>query len=438
MSRKVAVIGGGLAGSAAAANARKAGAEVVMLSRGPGATAFSSGALDCFGDPCPPTLRPDSAQRDAAKNLERLLLVNPAHPYSRMTGDEPDAAFTRLRELLSGTLDLLFPEGGGLALAGELESSTPLFTSLGTIKFTNLHPANMAGPDQAGSDRPLVIGVHGLNDFDPELWTRTARQNTERLGKKLSPICADIVFDGRGERQSPELAAQVEAAPEQFINAVGAAKDKAREASCLILPPVLPLGPREKLMSELAGGFSLPVYEVLSLPPSVPGLRLFEHLEKRVAALGIELMRAEAVGFDHEAGRVKSLVVRQGGEESRLEAHAFVLAGGKFIAGGLEKKRAFREKLFGLPIYLDDRIVDEIFIEKVLGRGVNDRHPLFEAGLKNDERLRPINREGLPAYENLFAAGAVLAGYNYLRDGTGAGVALAAGAQAGINAARPG
>src|SRR4029077_16711619 len=37
----------------------------------------------------------------------------------------------------------------------------------------------------------------------------------------------------------------------------------------------------------------------------------------------------------------------------------------------------------------------------------------FRSGLATDERLRPLDDTGLAPFENLFAAGSVLGGYNY-------------------------
>jgi anaerobic glycerol-3-phosphate dehydrogenase len=59
---------------------------------------------------------------------------------------------------------------------------------------------------------------------------------------------------------------------------------------------------------------------------------------------------------------------------------------------------------------------------------------MFEAGLRIDCVLRPLGMNNKPRLKNLFAAGAIIQGYNYMTDGTGAGVAMATGARAGINA----
>ncbi len=81
------------------------------------------------------------------------------------------------------------------------------------------------------------------------------------------------------------------------------------------------------------------------------------------------------------------------------------------------------------------RAPGEVFTQKLLGLQITERHALFEAGVKVDALLRPLTLDAAPRFNNLFAAGAILSGHNYVSDGTGSGVALATGVQAGINAA---
>jgi glycerol-3-phosphate dehydrogenase subunit B len=59
----------------------------------------------------------------------------------------------------------------------------------------------------------------------------------------------------------------------------------------------------------------------------------------------------------------------------------------------------------------------------------------FRSGLATDNRLRPLDEEGAVPYENLFAAGAVLGGYEYAGP-CGFGVPILTGWLAGRFAAK--
>jgi glycerol-3-phosphate dehydrogenase subunit B len=60
-------------------------------------------------------------------------------------------------------------------------------------------------------------------------------------------------------------------------------------------------------------------------------------------------------------------------------------------------------------------------------QGYFDEHGLSRAGVAIDERMRPVNGEGEPVYENLHAAGATLGGAVPWREGSGNGISLASG-----------
>jgi glycerol-3-phosphate dehydrogenase subunit B len=80
-----------------------------------------------------------------------------------------------------------------------------------------------------------------------------------------------------------------------------------------------------------------------------------------------------------------------------------------------------RETVFGLPV------------ARVPGRGRQfrptylDEQPIARAGVDVDERFRPVGADGHPVYDNLYAAGAILAGAVPWREQSGNGVALATG-----------
>jgi glycerol-3-phosphate dehydrogenase subunit B len=53
--------------------------------------------------------------------------------------------------------------------------------------------------------------------------------------------------------------------------------------------------------------------------------------------------------------------------------------------------------------------------------------PLDRVGVPVDDRLRPTDGDGRPAFENLYAAGATLAGAAPWREGSGNGISLVTG-----------
>jgi anaerobic glycerol-3-phosphate dehydrogenase len=95
-----------------------------------------------------------------------------------------------------------------------------------------------------------------------------------------------------------------------------------------------------------------------------------------------------------------------------FHADAFVLATGRHIGGGLLAGRSTTEPLLGLGV----------FREGVPAAGLGTRLRLLEyldpseemrLGLMTDRRLHPLNDAGQAPFSNLFAAGAILGGYEY-------------------------
>ncbi|MGZ6143998.1 MAG: glycerol-3-phosphate dehydrogenase subunit GlpB, partial [Myxococcales bacterium] len=162
-----------------------------------------------------------------------------------------------------------------------------------------------------------------------------------------------------------------------------------------------------------------PVYELLGAPPSVPGLRLQRTIEKALAAGGVEVR--SAIVEKRADGGVQLI---SGTQCEPVEARAIVLATGRFIGGGIRSGERLAETVFDLPAFAGDRQslpalpTEELFAQKAAGR-----HPGLGAGLRE---LR---------YGNVFAAGAVVGGYDPSRDEGGLGVAAVLGVAAGRAAA---
>jgi anaerobic glycerol-3-phosphate dehydrogenase len=182
---------------------------------------------------------------------------------------------------------------------------------------------------------------------------------------------------------------------------------------------------RTALVAYPPGFTNLPEggFELLASPPSPHGWRLQQ-------AIGLGALRGEISGFQVEGGRI---VAARTADRS-IRAQAFVLATGHYIGGGLRKDAATAEPLRGLGVFHDGRAVSTMGTRL---QHIDYLEPAqeFRAGLATDERLHPLDGSGVAPYENLFAAGAVLGGYEY-GGPCGFGVPILTGWLAGRFAAR--
>ena len=113
------------------------------------------------------------------------------------------------------------------------------------------------------------------------------------------------------------------------------------------------------------------------------------------------------------------------GDDSRKEtvrADRVILAGGRFLGQGLLATQAgLREPLFGLPVH-QPRSRSGWHRKSFLDpRG----HRVNQAGLETDATFRPLDENGRPVFENLYAAGSILAHQDWMRTKCGSGLAIA-------------
>jgi len=454
----VIVIGGGVAGAVAAKKAADGGRRVALVRAGGGASAHASGAFDVAGPPDPRKRREEGSPTDLDEALRALLRLGPSHPYHLVSGGD----LATLRSLLEEATGDLFEALGeaGLPYRGSLDRNLWLATPGGRVKETAFAQEPIAAGDLAALARARVLAVT-LGDRPPE----EARAVAAALRREL---------DFRGYFGVREIAGvAVESLPE----GAGAAPDEVRIAAALddeeacaryvreavvpaiaaagggrfthaLFPPVLGLREPAAVMRvfrrELGG--LLPV-ETLALPPSVPGLRLEAAVGRVLAARGVTTIAGRAVEGEAAGGALRRLRVAGGGAagaDGSAEWHeglAFVLAAGRFLGSGLRAGNAVREPLFGLPLavpgtgraldpYGPELRPEDVFRDRPFGR-----QPGATLGVACEPDLRPRGPDGGPVFENLFAAGTVLAGADTIAERSGLGVALTTGYVAGLNAA---
>ncbi|MCL6650213.1 MAG: FAD-binding protein, partial [Chloroflexi bacterium] len=304
-----------MAGLSAAITAASQGLDVIVVRRGLGTTAMSSGGLDFPG------------------SIPRLFGRGSGLPASWTRPDAASDAAGTLREWLASL---------GASLAGEPGVVMPLMDTAGDIRRTNLalaqHAAgrvdlwpgrvwrDTAGPDGSGGSsgcggpgaaapdgKVLFLGVEGYAPYRPE-WV--ARKAVARgLVKRESAAWGSVgVASLRGrDNLAAATIAKVLEEPGAARLFGGAVADAARRAgaSHVALPPVLGLEDAPRVYGEVVeavrNGFpgrSGPrgeagpvVFELLSPPPSVPGQRVQALLDRLARQAGVRILPGTATGF---------------------------------------------------------------------------------------------------------------------------------------------
>lgn len=415
MIADVVVVGAGLSGLTAGVRCAEGGLRTTLVAQGVGATHLSPATIDVLG------YAPDLVESPASA-LPGFVADHPGHPYARVSLESVAASLEWLRE-----------HATGLGYEGSLQENLVVPTAVGVAKPTTLVPASMAAGDLRRGGSFVFVGLRALKDFYPayladnlgyaklpsgaSLEARAVQLSDPGSEPDVGPLGYARLFEDRTFRRTvaDELRAQV------------------RDGDAVGFPAVLGLEGHAAARKELADLLGRPVFEVPSLPPSVPGIRLYRALRaafRRAGGrlvLGPRVIGAEADGD----GRMQALVVQAAATRTtRYEARSFVLATGGVPTGAIamDSYGEVRETALGLAV---DGVPAQD-LPRFLP-GYLDDHPMARAGLAVDERLRPLDAGGRPAFDNLFAAGAILGGAEPWREQSGNGLALATGFAAASN-----
>ena len=409
----VIVVGAGVAGLTAATRLADQGARVLVLARGVGATHLTGGTIDVFG------YGPERVTRPAQR-LARLIQEQPEHPYARVGIDAiADALDFFKAAIADGPL-------APYAYAGGLEENRMLPTAVGAVKPSALVPQTMAAGDLRAGDRRLcIIGFRALKDFHAPLLADNL--NRSEFGARARAFELDLVSEGRVDVNSQGFA---RAFDEPAFRALVCAEvaGRLRPGERVGFPAVLGLRDPHAVWRELEHRLGRPVFEVPTLPPSVPGMRIWASLRDRLRGTATRIIHNAVVTGATTAGtRVTALEARVGLREAGHGADWVVLATGGFASRGLELDSSWqaRETALGLPVSGMPDPGEDRFLP-----GYFEPQPLAGAGVATDAGLRPCDPSGRRLLDNVLVAGATLAGAQPWREKSGDGISITTGHRA--------
>jgi glycerol-3-phosphate dehydrogenase subunit B len=411
----VCIIGTGMSGMSAALFAANRGLSTALIGSS-GEILFASGLLDLLGVH---PIEEKKTWRDPLAGIAALKRSNPLHPYARL----------KKKDILTGFEELLdFLEKSGVPYRRKVKGNSEVPTALGTTKLTYGVPQTMwHGVEALAGKKPcLLVGILGLKGF-------SAYQVAATLNARWPELrSVQISFPGLShyaEVYAERLARALElgANRKRFAGAVRSCLDGAKFVG---FPPILGISNSLEIFTDLQNLIDVPIFEVPGTAPSVPGLRLKEAFERFLPLSAVRLFSQQKVmKLSPDASGNFILEIGRFSEERAVRSKAVILATGGFIGGGLRADRKqIRETLLGLPVYQPEgrrHWHREDFFDP---RG----HPINQSGLEIDDFFRPLDKNGRPAFQTLFAAGSILAHQDWMRMKCGAGLAIAS-AYAAVN-----
>lgn len=377
------IIGGGASGLTASLYLSSRGYKTALISKGDPVCCLSTGCIDVLNGSDDP--------------LERIGTLPASHPYSLVGRETVAGALAFFMEIM---------DRAGLPYVGDPKKNRRIITPIGTIKNTCLVPCTMAGADISEDGHLHVVSFKGIKDFYPSYITSRIQNS------------AFSVFDAK-VATTLGIAARFE--DSGFLDAfISWLHDLEIPHDRIALPAVLGLNNPAAVMEKISSATGRQVFEIPTLPPSIPGMRLFRALKRSLQAMGGHIYWGREVSsVESQGGRIEAVTLSSTGRPSRVEGKVFILSTGSFVSGGLLTSRSsVRETVFDLPVFVPGERKDW-FNTDFFAAG----HAIERAGIEVDDTFRPK----LTKMNNLFACGSILAHSEVMKHQCGHGLAVSTG-----------
>ena len=399
----LAIIGTGLAGIAASIFALNRGISCAIAGN-TGALAYTTGYLDLLG------FYDSQFISTPWDKLEALKETHPKHPLAGVSKSQIHTAF---EEFITFISDI------GIGYSAPSDKNLLAFTPAGTIKPTLCVPQTMHKGVEALRKKAActIFGFQGLKGFSSHQICANLQERWPTLKAKTVPF---------PDHQSGELYAEVAArsleVPGNRLALAEIMQKEAENSEYIGVPAILGMHKPDAVLADLEKLTGLKIFEIPTMPPSVPGIRLREIIEQILPQKGMTLIpqqKVQRLEFNSE-----KIFLQLADNHGPIEIHAqsVLLATGRFLSGGLIAHfDHVEEPLLDLPVYQPSSRQDWYQEEYLDSRG----HDIHLAGIETDAHFRPLGHDGKVYDNRLFAAGIVLAHQDWIRQRCGAGVAIA-------------
>lgn len=399
------IIGGGLAGLVCGIQLSKQGQRCVIISSGQSALHFSSGSMDLLN-----TLPDGTKVSHPLEAIRELSVQSPQHPYSKL-GEK------KFAELVGKACAFL--EEAGVSVVGSAERNRYRVTPMGTLKATWLTLKDQfvsENEDRLPWKKVAIFNIAGFLDFYTQFIADEFRKiGTESSIHTFNFPALEYLRANPSEMRSVNIARVFN--QRKNLEELGKLlKKECGDCEAIILPAIVGLEDLDvlKYMEKEVGR---EICLLPTLPPSVPGIRTQQQLCRYFRQMGgVYMLGDTALKAENEGDRIVRLYSCNHGDIPFVADH-FVLASGSYFSQGLiaTPERVY-EPVFDLDVsFVKDR--GEWYDLDLFAR---QRYQSF--GVVTGKDFRAMR--GGQVISNLYVSGAVLEGFNALKEGSGAGVSI--------------
>lgn len=399
------IIGGGLSGLTCGIRLLQQGHRCAIVSSGQSALHFSSGSFDLLN-----VLPDGEAVTDPRRSVKDLIRMSPCHPYAKLGENK----FGELAGESEAFLTAI-----GLPVQGDSMENHYRITPMGTLKPTWLSASDFA---VSKSERELpwkkvsIFNIAGFLDFYPRfIADEFAKMGTKSDIHLFSLPDLDYLRRNPSELRSTNIARILdkESNKDELVRILGKV---APDSEAIVFPACFGLE-NTNILAALRKAAGKPVYLIPTLPPSIIGIHTQQYMHDYFIHLGGVYMLGDTVKrADVEDNRVMRVYSYNHGNIP-FNAGNIVLATGSYFSQGLIATRSrVYEPVFDLDVsYNPGR-------ENWYNRNMFDSQNYQEFGVKTNETFNALCKGKV--IENLYVSGALLEGFNPVKEGSGAGVSI--------------
>lgn len=396
------VIGGGLSGLISGIESARSGRKTAIVTAGQSALHFWSGSFEFLCN--------EGGETVIDRPLERASKLDGSHPYKKI-------GLERTANLLDRVAPIL--NEAGITVRGNLNRNHYRMTPMGFVK-----PAWLTLDDYMAFDEPselsgkkiAIINIYSYIDFYPRfLSLGLSKLGAECTRADVNVPQLDVLRQSTTEMRATNMSRFLR---DDAVDALAREINKASAgADMVIMPAVLGIF-SDKPVKRLRQGVDRPIHFIATTPASVPGVRCQLSLRDLFTGFGGYYMPGDTVTHgEFEGNRLRRVFTKNFGGIP-LEADNFVISTGSFFGHGLIADfEKIYEPVFGLDLEAGKSRTEWY------DKNFYAAQPYMAYGVITDDKLRP-QRKG-ETVENLYATGALLGGFNALKEGSGAGITLA-------------
>lgn len=396
------IIGGGLSGLVCGIRLAEQGQRCVIISSGQSALHFSSGSFDLLN-----TLPDGSNVTNPISSVKELVKQAPQHPYAKIGEDNFEKLTISAQDFFRS---IHFP------VQGDSRKNHFRITPMGTLKPTWLSMSGFAtieDKDKLPWKKVSIFNISGFLDFYPQfIADEFLKLGTESDIHMFNLAAIDHLRRNPTEMRSTNIARILDDNIEELSRIIN---EKSTDGEAIIFPACIGLKPAS--FDKLKELVSKPICLIPTMPPSIAGIHAQQYLHDYFLNLGGVYMLGDSVRkAEIENNRISKVYSFNHGDIP-FTADNFVLATGSYFSQGLiATSDNIYEPVFNLDVsYSKNR--EDWYNSKIF-----EPQGYQHFGVKTDNSFRGIHKGDV--MDNLFVTGAILEGFNPIKEGSGAGVSI--------------